>query len=193
MTYKEQSYKTKKKLSKALKKIMESKPFSKISIVDIVSETKVNRKTFYYHFENVLELLKWTLEQEAIDIVKEINLLVNFEDALNFVIDYITANKIMFNCAFETLDREQLRAMFASDFIYIIRNMIDNCEKQLNLCVPDDFKSFYTSFYTEAIASTLLDFFKGTNLFKRKDVIKYLKILCEENMVFLLKRASAEL
>lgn len=61
MNYKTNSYETKKKLAKILKKLMQEKNFKNISIVDITSLAKVNRKTFYYHFKIIPDLLKWTL------------------------------------------------------------------------------------------------------------------------------------
>ena len=61
MNYKTKSYETKKKLAKILKKLMQEKNFKNISIVDITSLAKVNRKTFYYHFKIIPDLLKWTL------------------------------------------------------------------------------------------------------------------------------------
>ncbi|WP_295208123.1 TetR family transcriptional regulator [Ruminococcus sp.] len=39
------------------------KPLSKITVSEIVADCNINRKTFYYHFEDVQSLLKWTLEQ----------------------------------------------------------------------------------------------------------------------------------
>ena len=47
------------------------KPFSKITVSELINECNVNRKTFYYHFQDIFELLKWTFEQEAFSIVKQ--------------------------------------------------------------------------------------------------------------------------
>lgn len=56
---------TKKALAEALKKMMEVKPINKITIKDIVELCGVNRQTFYYHFDDVYDLLEWIFEQDA--------------------------------------------------------------------------------------------------------------------------------
>ena len=75
---------TKKALAESLKNLMQSKPFSKITVSEITRDCGVNRKTFYYHFEDVYDLLKWMLEQEAIEVVKNFDLFVNLEEAITF-------------------------------------------------------------------------------------------------------------
>lgn len=71
MTHAENSLRTKTKLADSLKKLMMHKPFSKITVSEIIRDCNVNRKTFYYHFEDIYALLKWMFAQDAINIVKE--------------------------------------------------------------------------------------------------------------------------
>lgn len=59
-----------KMFSAALKSAMKNKTLSKITVSEIIQTCRVNRKTFYYHFQDIYELLKWTLEQEAVEVVK---------------------------------------------------------------------------------------------------------------------------
>jgi len=40
-------------LADSLKKAMKSKPVSKVTISEIIADCNVNRKTFYYHFEDI--------------------------------------------------------------------------------------------------------------------------------------------
>ena len=47
---------TKKALASALKELMETVPFSKISIGDICEKCDMNRKSFYYHFKDKYDL-----------------------------------------------------------------------------------------------------------------------------------------
>lgn len=83
---------TKKALAASLKNQMEKKPLKKVTVNDIITDCNVNRKTFYYHFEDIYALLKWMLEQEAVEVVKHFDLLVDYRDAILFVLDYVEAN-----------------------------------------------------------------------------------------------------
>lgn len=60
---------TKKILAEGLKELMKKKPYEKITVVDIVNYCKVNRGTFYLHFYDKYDLVKWILKNEVLDIV----------------------------------------------------------------------------------------------------------------------------
>lgn len=161
----EKSLSTKRALAASLKKLMEKKPLSKITVSEIISDCNVNRKTFYYHFQDIYDLLKWILEEEAIEVVKKFDLLVDYQEAISFVIDYVEANKHIINCAYDFLGREGMKYFLYSDFAGIVWMLIEGFEKQMNVHVDENFKKFLCEFYTEALAGMLINWFrdKGPN------------------------------
>ena len=50
---------TKRALAQSLKHLMEQKPLEKITVVDISEDCGVNRQTFYYHFQDIYDLIEW--------------------------------------------------------------------------------------------------------------------------------------
>lgn len=46
-------------LAEALKTLMAHKPFDKITIRDITELAGIRRQNFYYHFEDVYDLMRW--------------------------------------------------------------------------------------------------------------------------------------
>ena len=56
---------TKEALGNALKKMLSVKPIDKITVKDLVEECGVNRQTFYYHFDDVYDLLEWVFEEDT--------------------------------------------------------------------------------------------------------------------------------
>ena len=59
--------KTKKKLAGALKELMKTTTFDKITVSDITEKCSVHRQTFYYHFQDRYELLDWVFQHEIIE------------------------------------------------------------------------------------------------------------------------------
>ena len=57
--------KTRQAIRIALISLLSEKELSDITISELSARAQVNRKTFYYHFEDIFSLLKWTLDQEA--------------------------------------------------------------------------------------------------------------------------------
>ena len=141
---------TKKALAASLKKFMKQKPLSKITVSQLISDCNVNRKTFYYHFEDIYDLLKWTLEEEAIEVVKQYDLLVDYQEVITFVMDYVEENQHILNCAYDSLGREGMKRFLYADFIGILSTLIEGIEQQENIHADAEFKQFLCGFYTGA-------------------------------------------
>jgi len=62
---------TKKALAKSLKELMNSIPLNKISVKEIVNNCGLNRQTFYYHFQDIYNLLEWIYETEAVESISQ--------------------------------------------------------------------------------------------------------------------------
>ena len=168
------TYHTKKVMANELKTRMRTKPFSKITVSEIVAACKMNRKTFYYHFEDIFALLKWMFEEEAIEVVRHFNLLVDYEDAIRFVMRYVDENDYIISCAYDSIGREEMKRFFYNDFVGVVTSVIDAAEVQLGKHVDPAFKEYVAKFYTEALSGMLIDWAKERDKHEREKVIGYL-------------------
>lgn len=157
MKYETTTFNTKKMLAESLKKLIRKKSFSSITVSELTKSCGLNRNTFYYHFEDINDLLKWTLEQEAIDVVKNFDLMLDYEEAIEFVMDYIVENEQFLNNIYYSVGYSELKRFFCHDFNEVISSLINKLEQQMNLSVPEDFKEFLCHFYTAALAGMVLD------------------------------------
>ncbi len=67
--------------------------------------------------------------------------MVDYKEAILFVINYVEDNAHILACAYDALGREEMRRFLYQDFISIIlRTLIDNVEKEIGLCVDKEFK-----------------------------------------------------
>ena len=174
MTNEELSLKTKQSLAQALKQEMKQKQLSKITITELCDVCQINRKTFYYHFEDIYDLLKWTLEQEAIEVVKNFDLVVNTEEALRFVMAYADENKDIINSALDSMGHEEIQRFFYNDLFDVIYGAIEEGEYDLKIVVDPQFKNFLAAFYTEASAGILIEWVKNRMKQDKETVIKSL-------------------
>lgn len=157
---------------------MEKKPLSKITVSEIIADCGVNRKTFYYHFEDIYDLLKWMLEQEAIEVVKQFDFSAKPEEAISFVMDYVDANKHILNCAYDSMGRDELKRFFYQDFIELARTIIDTAEEEMEISVDENFKSYMAEFFTEALAGSLINYFKKKDTGGREDILRNILLIC---------------
>jgi probable dihydroxyacetone kinase regulator len=178
---------TKRLLAASLKKFMEKKPLSKITVSEIIADCGVNRKTFYYHFADIYALLKWMLEEEAIEVVKQFDLLVDYREVVLFVMGYVRENKHLLCCAYDSMGRDEMKRFFYSDFIDITRKAVHDAEQRLGVHVEDDFKEFLAHFYTEAVAGLLIDEFTDKKGHDPEKAADYFALVLENSLQSVLK------
>lgn len=152
---------TKRALADALKARMQTTPFTKITVSDIVSDCGINRKTFYYHFKDIYALLEWLLEEEAINIVRQFDLLVDYDTCIQFVLDYIDENRAVLRSACDSVERTVLKYFFYNDFISIVQSIVAKAEQETHCTLPPSLKTLYCDFLTEALAGMLLNTISG--------------------------------
>lgn len=83
---------TKEALGAALKKVMAQKPINKITVKDLVEICGVNRQTFYYHFNDVYDLLEWVFEEDANRVLPKEVKYDNWQEDVMIFFDYLKNN-----------------------------------------------------------------------------------------------------
>lgn len=160
MKQEEITLKTKKAMADSLKKTMKQKPFSKITIKDIITDCNVNRNTFYYHFEDIYGLLHWMFDNEAIQVVQNFNFMTDYEEAIRFVIDYVEQNDHILNCALDSIGQKELKHLFYPEFCNIMNSFLNKAQEQFHIALDPDYQEFLIHFYTEALAGMLVEWIR---------------------------------
>lgn len=187
MRYEDISRQTKFMLADSLKKAMKIKPVSKVTISEIIADCGVNRKTFYYHFEDIYALLKWILEEEAIEVVKSLDMVVDYEEAILFALDYIDKNHSFLENVYKSLGRDHLKQFFYTDLIGIIRGIVDKAEQIEGLVAEEDFKAFLAATFTEAVAGMLMELISTKEMADRNKIVEYTSIIMRASITSSLK------
>ena len=84
---------TKRALAHSLKKLLARTTLDKITIQNIVDDAEVSRKTFYYHFQDIYDLLEWTLVDEGRRLLGEKLTNHTWQRGLERVFDYLEQNR----------------------------------------------------------------------------------------------------
>ena len=55
---------TKQKIALSLKQLMSERPLSKITVQDLMESAQMKRQSFYYHFQDIYDVLAWICERQ---------------------------------------------------------------------------------------------------------------------------------
>ena len=83
---------TKEALAAALKQMMAVKPIDKITVKDLVEICGVNRQTFYYHFDDVYDLLEWVFEEDANRVLPQVVVFEHWREDVMIFMQYLQEN-----------------------------------------------------------------------------------------------------
>ena len=148
---------TKIQMANSLKKFIKDRPFSKITVQDIVADCNINRNTFYYHFENTYDLLSFAYEQEVKNIVDSFhNANATIPQAMDFVLDYIDKNIPLCTCAYESLGEQQLELIFEKDLRGFVGATIEYFSNQAAVKHSEDFKTFVSFGFTNLLSAQII-------------------------------------
>lgn len=156
MKHEIQSLATKQALADSLKQLLVKKSFSKITVTEIVENCGFNRKTFYYHFEDIYSLLRWMLEQDLLSVVDSNELTSDPEKVIRFALHYIKQNRQLLTCVINELGHDELRNFLYDDFSAPIRLVIQKAETETRRTLDDAYREHLTSFYTSGMTGMIV-------------------------------------
>lgn len=152
---------TKLQMAQALKRLIKDRPFSKITVQDIVAECNINRNTFYYHFENNYDLLSFAYELEVQNIAEAFrNANASLPEGMDYVLDYIDSNIQLCQCAYESLGEQQLKIIFEKDLRVFVRAIIDYFAEESEKEFSEDFKTFVGYSFTNLLSTQIIWYIK---------------------------------
>ena len=140
---------TKNALAVSMKKLMEKKPFSKISVGDICEDCGMNRKSFYYHFRDKYDLVNWIFYVDFIERM-DWSSCRNEWDMLVALCSHFYGERLFYQNALQVEGQNSFREYFCGMLrpvlILLTQNLVEEGRK----------KEFYIAFLCEGVLGELV-------------------------------------
>ena len=146
---------TKRAIGYAFKDLLKEKSFNKITITDIANNCAINRQTFYYHFQDIKDLVEWLCIDEVDNILNKNDECEKWEDKFLMIFKVVLKEKEVVENIYHSVSVEVLRTNLYRLVYPIIYSEIIEESKGKNLREED--KKFITDFYKYAFVSIVLD------------------------------------
>ena len=137
---------TKQALEESLKHMLLKKPLDKITIRDITEDCGISRMAFYYHFQDIYDLVEWACIEDA-------------SKALQGKKTYETwQNKPFILHAYRCISREQMERFLYQLTYGLIRGVVE--EQSRGTAISEEDKSFIAEFYKYSFVGVMLDWIR---------------------------------
>ncbi len=150
---------TKKAISYALKDLLKTHSFNKITINDIAKHCNINRQTFYYHFLDKEDLVEWICKEEMGTILDKQDNNVTWQDKFLSVFILMQKEQVFISNLYHSVSIEILRTSLYRLVYPIIYEEIKNIAASENMAEEE--KTFITDFYKYAFVAIVLGWVKS--------------------------------
>ena len=161
---------TKRALAQSLKKIAGKKEINKITITDITDKCGLNRQTFYYHFQDITDLIEWICVEDADKALKDKSSYETWQDGFLAVFDLMKKDYVFIMNIYRSISHEILTKYLYKLVYPIIYQVVD--EKSKGYVVREDDKKFITDFYKYSFVAIVLNWIDGDMKDDQKKIVK---------------------
>lgn len=169
-------------------KLLNKKSLHNITVTEIAKQCKIERKTFYYHYENLPQLVKEIFDEELEDVIKEFNETLSWEESFISAEKFILDNKKVVKHMYESDYKIELEKYIFSISGEIMRKYVRRVAKDTKAQEIDIKLIAY--FYQCALSLSLVEWVATDMKTDPKLVTRRLGKLMDGNILESLKRSE---
>lgn len=171
---------TKRALAASFKQLLKDKPLDKITIKDICEDCEVNRQTFYYHFQDIYDMIDWIYTGEAIKAIDGKKTYNTWQQGYLHIFEYILENKAFVLPTYHSISREHLERYLYEETYQLLQDVIE--EKAKDIPVRDKDKAFIANTYKFCFVGLVLEWLENGMKEDPHAIIERLSILLGGNL-----------
>lgn len=169
-------------------KLLNKKSLHNITVTEIAKQCKIERKTFYYHYENLPQLVKEIFDEELEDVIEEFNETLSWEESFISATKFILENKKVVKHMYESDYKVELEKYIFSLSGEIMKKYVERVAKDTNAQEIDI--KLIAFFYQCALSSSLIQWVATDMKTDPKLVTRRLGKLMDGNILESLKRSE---
>ena len=177
----DQAYNTKKLFANTLKELLAEKPFDKITVSELTKRCGLNRQTFYYHFETIIDLFQWELNEEAGPLLEKFRQSpYQWKEAVLQILYFMQENSAAVLCALRSIENQQIRAFFIDYFRQVFSGLFDFICRDLK--VDQEFKDFMMTLHITGAAGLAIQWLESGMKQSPEQLTEWLGFYLEGNI-----------
>ena len=171
---------TKKALESSLKKLMLKKPLDKITIRDVTEDCGISRAAFYYHFQDIYDLIEWSCIEDATQVLQGKKTYDTWQEGLSQIFEAVLENKPFVLNACRCISRDQMERFLYRLTYGLIRGVVD--EQSRGISVTEADKTFIAEFYKYSFVGILLDWIRQGMTADYHDIVRRISLTMQGNV-----------
>ena len=179
---------TEKAIMHAFLELLNQYPLDKITVKDIVTACGISRNTFYYHYQDIYDLLRATFDAVAELVLRED--VTTWQESLRSCTRFALENRRAVYHVYRSAHREQLER-----YLYrVTEERMDRLIRHLTaqMSISEEDVRYLTLFYKCAVVGILLEWLNADMKGDVDRLISRMGVLLEGNLRLSLERVGGE-
>lgn len=152
----------KERIAREFAELARTKSIDKITVKDIVEACHITRQTFYYHFQDLIDVIDWSLRQAMEELVEKSIRIDSREQVIElFLSEAVKARGLLRKLLASQL-REQTERLIVESVRSYFREMVERRELLQDVSLSD--AQVALDFYTFATVGMMLEYCSRPNL-----------------------------
>lgn len=168
---------TKRALEQSLKNLLLKKPLNKITITDITEDCGINRMTFYYHFQDIYDLVEWVCYEDAKKALENKKTHDTWQQGLTQLLYAVRENKPFIINVYNCVDKGQVEKYLKPLTDDLLLGVVE--EESANVNVREEDKKFIAQVYSYCFVGIMLDWIKNDMKEKPEDLVERLALVLD--------------
>ena len=179
---------TKDLIRKEFINLLNKKPLHNVTVTELAKECNIERKTFYYHYENLPQLIKEIFDEELDQVIEEYNETLSWEDGFILAAKFILGNKKAIKHMYESdykIDLEKYVFSISGEIMnkYVRRQAEGTKAQDIDI-------KLIAYFYQCALSSALIQWVATDMKTDPKVITRRIGDLMDGNILLSLKRSE---
>lgn len=179
---------TKDLIRKEFIRLLNIKKLHNITVTELAKACNIERKTFYYHYDNLTELVKEIFDEELYRVIEEFNETLSWEESFILAAKFILDNKKVVKHIYESdykIDLEKYIFSISGEIMrkYVIRAAKDTKAQEVDI-------KLIAYFYQCALSSALVQWLATDMKTDPKTITRRIGELMDGNILLSLKRSE---
>ncbi|MDE7247342.1 MAG: TetR family transcriptional regulator C-terminal domain-containing protein [Lachnospiraceae bacterium] len=146
---------TKIALGESLKKLIRTKRLEKITINDLTADCGISRMAFYYHFQDIYDLVEWVCMEDSKKVLQDKETYDTWQEGVSQIFEAVLENKEFIINVCRSIGRERVERYLYKFTYDIIRQVVE--EKCRGRGLAEEQKDFMTDFYKYGFVGIMVD------------------------------------
>ncbi len=152
----------KERIAREFAELARTKSIDKITVKDIVEACHITRQTFYYHFQDLIDVIDWSLRQAMEELLEKSIRIDSREQVIElFLSEAVKARGLLRKLLASQL-REQTERLIVESVRSYFREMVERRELLQDVSLSD--AQVALDFYTFATVGMMLEYCSRPNL-----------------------------